>query len=319
MKVINTVVLLLVITLSVSCKKATETEPGGSTGQTRTITWEKILDFNELGEVAPIENFTISGNGKYIFYSSANRSIYRYNLDTRKKEQLYGGLSAMGTSYVHFIDGTLYTITVNANKSYFGISTDLGDNITQHYVATHVPFQAHGKFLYVNMNRLFKLPDGTLVLPDNAGNTDFALSTDGGLTWARKRTEVGFTFMPAHHKDRLFCLTGGWQGDFNIGGSEGLFYSDDMGDSWHKSDLKYAPIATDRQGNLISGSGKELQKLENGTWTLYQWDDTWPFSYGVRNFNSGGNIDQRHDDIEFDDANNLYLLSNKAIYKTKLN
>lgn len=182
-----------------------------------------------------------------------------------------------------------------------------------------MPFEPHGRFLFVEMNRLFKLPDGTLVLPDNAGNMEFALSTDGGLNWSRKKTEIGFNFMPAHHGNRLFCLTSGWQGDFNIGASGGLHYSDDLGDTWRQSELKHAPQAVDREGNLISCAGKEFRKLKNGTWTLYKWEDMWPSTYGVRNFNSGGNIDQRHDDIEFDDANNLYLLSNEAIYKTKLN
>lgn len=309
--------LSLMTVVLIACKK--EEELGGSIGETKTIRWEKYLDFNEIPEASNVINFAVSGNGNQIYFSNSNRSIYRHNLTTGETKLLYGGLSAMGTSYVHFIDGTLYTVTVFANKSQFGISTDLGDNIEQIHVATHVPFQPHNSFLYVHMNRLHKLSNGTLVLPDNAGNMTFALSTDGGRTWSSKETQIGYNFIPVHQGNRLFALPSGWQGEFGIGASGGGgHYSDDLGDSWHQSDLKFTPQATDREGNLISCALKQFRKLKNGTWTLYEWEDTWPSATGIRNFNSGGNIDQRHDDIEFDDANNIYLLSGDAIYKTRL-
>ena len=149
---------------------------------------------------------------------------------------------------------------------------------------------------------------------DEDGNMNFAKSTDGGLTWSRKETEINYTFIPAQNGNRLFCLTEGWEGDFDIGNAGGLFYSDNLGDSWQQSDLNYAPQVTDREGNLIACKSYQFQKLKNGKWTLYEWEGNFPYGVKLRNFNG----DQKYADIEFDSSNNLYLLSSNAIYKTKL-
>lgn len=301
-----------------ACQKDDNTELGGSIGETKQIAWQEILKFEDIPEATSVINFTVSDDGNIIFFSNSNRNIYRHNLTNGQTTKLYGDASAMGTSYVHFIDGKLYTITISDNKSYFGISTDLGDNLTQHLVHTYngpnnpTPVES---FYTVNMNRLYKMPNGTLVLPDNASNMNFALSTDGGLTWSRKETEINYTFIPAQNGNRLFCLTAGWEGEFGIGNAGGLFYSDNLGDSWQQSDLNYAPQATDREGNLIACESYQFQKLKNGKWTLYEWEDNFPYGVKLRNFN--GN--QEYVDIEFDSSNNLYLLSNNTIYRTKLN
>lgn len=91
MKILIKIIALLSVVLAVSCTKDDNTESGGNIGQTKTITWEKYLDFSEIGETRLILNFAISGNGNYIYYSTNNRSIYRYNLATKEKDLLYGG------------------------------------------------------------------------------------------------------------------------------------------------------------------------------------------------------------------------------------
>jgi len=168
-----------------ACKKDDNTEPDDSIGETKQIEWQEILKFDDIPNAGSVINFAVSDDGNTIFFSNSGRNIYRHNITNGQTTKLYGDLAAMGTSYVHFIDGKLYTITINDNKSYFGISTDLGDNLTQHLVHTYNgpanPTPVEG-FYNVNMNRLYKLPNGTLVLPDNASNMNFAKSTDGGLT-----------------------------------------------------------------------------------------------------------------------------------------
>lgn len=312
----NRLILLVLLTLFLaSCKKDNKTEPGGSIGETKQIQWQEILNFNTVSGAGNVVNFAVSDNGNYIFFSNNSKEIYRYNLTNGQTKKLFGELDAMGTSYVHFIDGKLYTTTIFANKSYFGISSDYGDSIEQVYVNTLIPFEPISGFYNVKMNRLFKLPNGTLILPDNASNMNFAFSNDGGRTWARKETELGYTFMPAQNGNRLYALLSGWEGDFGIGDKEALFYSENEGSSWQKSDLKYAPQATDKEGNLIACDTYQFQKLKGGKWTLYEWEGNFPFGVKLRNFNN----DQKVVDVEFDNANNLYLLSNNSIYKTKLN
>lgn len=115
-----------------ACQKDDNTELGGGIEETKQIEWQEILKFDDIPEATSVINFAISDDGNTIFFSNSNRNIYRHNLTNGQTTELYGDASAMGTSYVHFIDSKLYTITISDNKSYFGISTDLGDNLTQH-------------------------------------------------------------------------------------------------------------------------------------------------------------------------------------------
>lgn len=316
--------LILILNTLLACNKDKMEDDldGDSIGETKQINWELIHTFDS--EDGSVINFDISDDGTLLFYANSQKEIFRYNLISNQKDKLYGDLNAMGTSYVHLIDNTLYTITLNDNKSFFGISNDFGDNITQNYVATWIPFEAHNSFLFVEMNRLYKMPDGSLIIPDAiSGNADgFAISNDGGLTWSRKVSEL--KFIHAQKGNRLFALRGGWEGDFGIGDNSELSYSDNQGTSWQKADLTFYPQATDREGNLIACNTMQIQKLKNGKWTLYEWDGNFPYTTSLQNENFQGSIVQRYEDIEFDAANNLYIISGlegttgSGLYKTRL-
>lgn len=288
----------------------------------KKITWEEIV----LPNTTIVDNFAISDDGKYIFYTQRDNSIHRFEIASKQSQKLYGDLNATYNSYVHFIDGRLYTITFNNNKSYFSTSTNNGNTFTRSEVATLVPFTPYVGFLKVDFNRLFKMPNGTLILPDLISTTvdRISISSDGGAKWANKKSSL--LFIHAQQGNRLFATPGSWQGDFGIGSSGGgLHFSDDMGNTWTKSDLKYPPLATDREGNLIGATTNQIQRLKGGKWTLYEWDGNFPFGVSLINRQSGTTLTQRVVDIEFDQSNHLYLLSGSSkgsgnsIYKTKLN
>lgn len=291
----------------------------------KKITWEEI----PLPEGKTAVNFAVSNDGRYLFYTTiSNNYIYRNDVVEKKEIKLYGDLSTMGASFVHVLDGKLYMITYHDNKSYFSVSEDNGNTITRNLVATFVPFAPQTAFVRADFNRLFRMNDGTLLFPHFTNSTsqvnEISISTDGGKTWTKKNS--GIVFIHASQGNRLFATPGNWQGDFGIGASGGgLHYSDNKGDTWTKSDLKYSPQAVDREGNLIGADNSQLQRLKGNKWTIYEWDGNFPFAEKLSNVSSGGTVTQRISDIEFDQSNNLYLLSSKtggqgsAIYKTKLN
>lgn len=290
----------------------------------KKITWEEIL----LPDGRSVKNFAVSNDGRYLFYTASNNYIYRYDIQEKVEIKLYGDLSTMGDSYVHVLDGKLYMITYYDNKSYFSVSEDNGNTITRNLVATFVPFAPQTAFVRADFNRLFRLNDGTLLFPHFTNATtkveEISISTDGGKTWAKKNS--GLVFIHAQQGNRLFATPGDWEGEYEIGGSGGgLHISDNKGDTWTKSNLKYPPQAVDLEGNLIGAESDQLQKLIGNSWTLYEWEGNFPFASKLSNVNRGGTLTQRISDIEFDAANNLYLLSSRAggqgssIYKTKLN
>lgn len=308
--------LTFLVLILFSCKEYEDNSLDIQTEETKQITWEKVIDFEEY-----ISNFCISDDGKYIFYSNNSNDIYRINLQTNEKIKLDGSLSNMHHSYVHYIDGNFYMITYKDNKSYFGISNDNGDNITDHHVETHIfmsgiPLKG---FLKVDHNRLLKLNTGELIVV-TPSNMSFAISYDGGINWETKTTEIGHNFMLTSKDNKIYSLIRGWQGDFGIGSSSYLVQSSDIGESWLNSDLKYFPQAVDKQNNLISCSNNQFRKLNNNKWTLYEWENnTEVWGAEAINFKSGSNYISKIADIEFDNSNNLYLLvGNKSVFKTRL-
>lgn len=320
-------IAILAVVLVVSCKK--DEEPGGSIGQTKTIQWEVFHQF-ETNE--HVNNYAISDNGQFLFYSD-NRIIYRINKSTGEKKTILNAIEPAGISYVHVLQGKLYIFYGSVNRSYVGVSTDNGDTFTNHHVGTYTNVAAgqfDGAFTRLFVNRLFAMPNGDLILPyiftnpNSYLHTDdgsrIAVSIDGGETWTLK--ESAPSYIVAQQGNRLFAVQGGWQGDFGIGQSSSLLYSDDRGTSWHASDLKYAPQATDRQNNLIAAGRNEIQRLKGGLWTIYTWEEmSQPFvQITVLNHSqTGTNRTRTMADIEFDNANNLYVmgLDNKLV-RTKL-
>lgn len=311
------------------CLGACSSEDGQSTDdleaeeEIKKITWEQI----DLPDSKSVDNFAVSDDGRYLFYTASNNYIYRYDIVEKKETKLYGDGSTMGRSFVHVLDGKLYMITYHDNKSYFSVSNDNGNTITRNLVATFVPFAPQTAFVRADFNRLFRLTDGTLLFPHFTNTTtkveEISISTDGGKTWAKKNS--GIVFIHASQGNRLFATPGDWQGEYGIGASGGgLHFSDNKGDTWTKSDLKYSPQAVDREGNLIGAESDKFQKLKGNKWTIYTWDGNFPYASKLSNVSSGGTVTQRISDIEFDLSNNLYLLSGRsggpgsAIFKTKL-
>jgi hypothetical protein len=302
-----------------ACEKDKIDNPN-ETGQeeVKQITWELVVDLEEIPR-----RITVSDDGNFLFYtSSGNYDIYRINLNTNEKVKIEDGPeSKMYFSYVHYFDGTLYTITYKNNKSYFGISSDNGETLTEHLVDTF-EFMSEDPiegFLKVDHNKMLNLGDGKLIVPTPSNNS-FALSLNGGLNWQTKPTEVNHTFFIANKGNEIYALYPGWEGDYDIGSPSELKKSTNMGDSWTIGTLKYLPQAIDKNGNFISCGSSEIRKYENGEWTIFKWDNNPEVSgQEARNLSSGGQIEQRLVDIEFDEENNLYLLVLDKVYKTTLN
>lgn len=316
--------MISIATLS-SCKKD---EPGGNIGETKPLNWELFHDTEiAFGFVA---SFAVSDDAKWLFYSDSERRVFRVNKTTGEKKTLLAPYDRSALSFVHFINGKLYLIYEENYESYVGISNDLGETFTPYRVGTYTHFAAGqftGAFVRVTVNRLFLLPGGDLIIPhifrqpndalSPADDKQIAVSQDGGATWARNSSE--YSFISAQRGNRLYAISGGWQGDFNTGQSGKAYYSDDKGQTWHESDLKYTPQTVDRENNLIAGNAGEIQKLKNNTWTIYKWDAfKAPFVHvqPLRYFNQ----EKTMADIQFDAANNIYILSGeKRIYKSRLN
>lgn len=286
--------------------------------EVKQISWELVVDLEEIPR-----SMTVSDDGNFLFYtSSGDYDIYRIDLNTNEKIKIEDGPeSKMHFSYVHYFDGTLYTITYKNNKSYFGISTDNGETLTEHLVETYVfmsedPLEG---FLKVDHNKMLNLGGGKLIVP-TPSNNGFALSMDGGLNWQTKSTEVNHTFLLTNKGNEIYALYPGWEGDYDIGSPSELKKSTNVGDSWTNGSLKYLPQAVDRDGNYISCGSTEIRKYNNQKWTIFKWDSNPEVSgQEARNLSSGGLTEQRLVDIEFDLNNNLYLLDLDKVYKTNLN
>src|SRR5690606_32910674 len=136
-------------------------------------------------------------------------------------------------SYVHYKNGKLYLLYEKDYNSYFAVSNDFGETITEYHVGSYTNFSAgwyEGTFMRLIVNRLFVMPNGDLVLPhimDKANNATYlednkliAVSTDGGATWNRKTTD--HSYISTQRGNRLFAISEAWTG---VGTSE-LFHSD---------------------------------------------------------------------------------------------
>lgn len=299
-----------------------EDDAGGQqTGQTKTIEWEVFHEF-EAGEL--VSNFALTDDAQWLFYTDALKVIHRINKSTGEKKTLFS--NPTGSSYVHYKNGKLYLLYEKDYKSYFAVSDDFGETITEYHVGSYTNFAAgwyDGTFMRLIVNRLFVMPNGDLVIPhimDKANNATYlldnkliAVSTDGGATWSRKDSD--YSYISAQQGNRLFAISEGWTG---VSTSE-LFYSDNGGTSWQASDLLYRPQATDRENNLIAASGNEIKKLKGNTWTAYTWDENSQPLVSITGLKYEGETGndpngRQMDDIEFDADNNIYVMGrNKTI------
>lgn len=326
------IVPALIVGLSLtSCSKDDENPDGQQTGQTKTIEWEVFHEFTN-GEV--ISNFAITDDAKWLFYTDAYKVIHRINKSTGEKKVLSS--NPTGASYVHYKNGKLYLLYEKDYKSYFAVSNDFGETITEYHVGSYTNFAAgwyDGTFMRLIVNRLFVMPNGDLVLPhimDKANNATYlednkliAVSADGGATWNRKTTD--HSYISAQQGNRLFAISEAWTG---VGTSE-LFNSDNGGTSWQASNLSYRPQAVDKENNLIAGFRNEIQKLKGNTWTVYTWQgetnamDGLVFLNGLKYEGETGNDPngRKMDDMEFDANNNIYVIGRNytTICRTKLN
>lgn len=324
MKKLIQLIIILSVVLTVSCKK--DEEPGGSIGQTKTIQWEV---FHEFETDENVQNYAISNDAKWLFYAN-DRSITRIDKSDGTKKVLFS--NGTGAPYVHFIKDKLYMFYERNYSSYFAVSSDFGETITEHLVGTYTNVAAgwyDGPFMRLFFNRLFVMPNGDLIFPYIFGNPNnylhtesarIAVSTDEGATWTLQESNP--SYIMAQQDNRLFAIKGGWQGDFGIGESSLFLYSDDKGTSWQASDLKYAPQATDRQNNLVAAGRNEIQRLKGGRWTIYTWERMSQPIVDITtlaNSQAGTSRTRRVADIEFDAANNMYVMgSDNKLCRTKL-
>jgi len=312
-----------------SCSNDGENPDGQPKGKGSTVEWELFHEFAP-GEV--IGNFAISDDAKWLFYTDAHEVIHRIGKSTGEKKALTS--NPTGASYVHYISGKLYLLYEKGYESFFAVSDNFGETITHYHVGSYTNFAAgwyDGTFMRLLVNRMLVMPNGDLILPhimDKANNATYlednkliAVSTDGGASWNRKNSD--HSYISARQGNRLFAIGEGWTG-VDAFPSE-LYYSDDAGTSWKASDLTYFPQATDRENNLIAGSGNTIYKLKGKTWTEYTWEkNNQPLvsivglKYeGERGDDPNG---RQMDDMEFDADNNIYVIGadRTAIYRTKL-
>lgn len=308
-----------------SCSKNDDDPDGQQTGQTKTIEWEVFHEF-EQGEM--VTRFEISDDAKWLFYTNTMGTAYRINKTTGEKSILYA-------HPLQFENGKLYLYAVKDYKSYFAVSSDFGETITEYHVGTYTNFAAgwyDGTFMNLIVNRMFVMPNGDLMLPhimDKSNNVTYlqdnkliAVSTDGGATWSRKDSD--HSYISAQQGNRLFALSEGWSG-VEAHASK-LYYSDNGGISWLGSNLIYRPQAVDRENNLIAAGGNKIQKLKGNSWTVYTWDENSQPYVSLSGLKYEGEIGddpngRQMDDIEFDANNNIYVIgkNKNTICRAKLN
>lgn len=217
------------------------------------------------------------------------------------------------STFVHYLDNKLYVINIENSKSYVQVSSDNGGTFIKNHIGTKLgSLDFEGHFWRVSFNRLFKLPDGSLMIPNLGIN--MALSTDDGATWSLKESEIGF--ITANQGNKLFGMESTWTDEFGRVFEGVKFVSSNVGNSWEIYD-DILPTAVDGQNNLVSVGDDALLKQVNGSWITYEWEqeiggaESHPDYYR----NDGSKLS----DIEFDADNNLYYMNyDGSIYRTKM-
>ena len=325
MKRIFNIALLAFLCLNISCGK--DDEPGGTLGEEKIIEWEMLMD---LGD--GVRSFAITDDANFLFYTNSAGRFYRVNTATNQETEILSGISKSGVGFVNVINGIVYGTYVSNGRGYFAVSTDLGDTFAEHQVGvfTNVPAgQYEGAFIRPVLNRLYQLPNGQLMIPHIYDNTNsnnmpndsklIVVSDDGGATWERRNSE--HSFISALRGNTLYAASLNWLGDFNIGEKGNLYESNDYGATWKESSLLFAPQAVDRENNLVAADYYKVCKLKNNKWISYEAEEGATHSPLVSNVvysNTLGNVNKKLADIQFDLANNIYVLSANRIYKSRL-
>ncbi len=299
---------LLAIT---ACSDDESNEPNAADLK-KSISFELVA---ELGSPTIAQNFAVSANGNFIFYTS-NNQVYRHQISTGDKQLIVENAwppPSGNSTYVHYLDNKVYVINVEDNKSYVQVSSDNGETFVKHHIGTKLgSLDFEGPFWRVLFNRFLKMPDGSLVIPYLGDN--IAISIDDGATWSLKESEIGF--ITANQGNKLFGMESTWMDEFGRVFEGVKFVSSNVGNSWEIYD-DILPTAVDRQNNLVSVGDDVLLKQVNGSWITYEWEqgiggaESHPDYYR----NDGSKLS----DIEFDADNNLYYMNNDgSIYRTRL-
>lgn len=118
--------LLGMVFLLNSCSKD-ELNHTTETREAKIIEWEVFHEF-EPGEV--VVQFEISDDAQWLFYYTQMAMAYRVNKKTGVREQL-------SARPLEVKNNKLYTYVLRDYKSYFGVSSDWGASITEHYVGVY--------------------------------------------------------------------------------------------------------------------------------------------------------------------------------------
>ncbi|QSE97703.1 hypothetical protein [Fulvivirga lutea] len=277
----------------------------------------KTISFDLYAETGNkwVNNFAVSNDGEFVFYTSVNE-VYRYHVATGEETVIVTTInppSGLNSCYVHYIDGKLYVIHIDDNKSYVRVSSNNGDSFINHHVGTKLgSIDFEGPFWRVLFNRLLKLPDGSLIIPYLGDN--IAVSNDDGASWSLKKSDIGF--ITANQQNKLFGMESTWTDEFGRQFPGEKATSNNVGTTWELYE-DHLPTAVDRQSNLVTVRDNSIVKLTNGKLITYNWEAQKNIINTSSDYYTNSEINLN--DVEFDQNNNLYLLNYDGnIYKTRL-
>jgi hypothetical protein len=327
MKNYNILLVFTLLIISFSCRKDKIEEENNNELPPITIDAQEHFKFG-----TEIKSFDISDDGNLIFFISS-KLAFRYNKSSNQLDTIYKYPGNEHTPHFLYINRTksnnkLYITYYYESKGRIVISEDNGDTWTMHETATMTNTAANwytGAFVKRFLGKMHETSDGTLILPETDYNgVTYAISNDGGVTWTAKSSNKNSFIISANKSDKLYSLTRSTPNGLGGTNTSNIYYSEDKGETWIAFEGK-TPSIFDNNNAPIHVSNHSFEKLIGDKWQEYKLSNTAIWLSQAVNSDGGSYNSQgvrlytrNYTYLHFDNQNNLYFLSNRTIYKTKL-